>query len=325
MKRFEEKVAIITGGAQGIGEAITRRLANEGAMTAILDIQLDKAQAVAEEILSQGGKKSITVRMDITDCQDVKRAVQEVEETFGRVDVLINNVGGDEFGLFIESTEESWDWKIAQVRDNLRVLRRDRVDVLLGHDMEWRRFWKPDARDLQSSPEWRELLDIDESLDYENAPVMQALREAKAQGFCRYLGLSSGRAETLANVLQQVKLDMCLPACGYSLMNRTSPRVMLPVIREQGMAYVIGGIFSVWGKGLINGSLFKDARLLELARATGLSIAAMSVRFLMANQEIATILVGASTPEEIEESVVAAQAGPLPPDIQQTLEALAPT
>ena len=81
MKRFEDKVAIITG-AQGIGEATTRRLANEGAMTAILDIQLDNAQAVAEEILSQGGKKSIAVRMDITDSQEVKRAVREVEETF---------------------------------------------------------------------------------------------------------------------------------------------------------------------------------------------------------------------------------------------------
>ena len=100
MKRFEEKVAIITGGAQGIGEATTRRLANEGAMTAILDIQLDNAQAVAEEILSQGGKKSIAVRMDITDSQEVKRAVREVEETFGRVDVLINNVGLEELGLF---------------------------------------------------------------------------------------------------------------------------------------------------------------------------------------------------------------------------------
>ena len=98
---------------------------------------------------------------------------------------------------------------------------------------------------------------------------------------------------------------------------------MLPVIREQGMAYVIGGIFSLPGKGPIDGSIFKDARLLELARTTGLSIAAMSVRFLMANREITNILVGASTPEEIEESVVAAQAGPLPPDIQQTLEALA--
>jgi 2-hydroxycyclohexanecarboxyl-CoA dehydrogenase len=82
-------------------------------MTAILDIQLDNAQAVAEDILSQGGKKSIAVKMDVTDSQEVKRAVREVEETFGRVDVLINNVGLEEMGLFIESTEESWDWKIA--------------------------------------------------------------------------------------------------------------------------------------------------------------------------------------------------------------------
>ena len=206
---------------------------------------------------------------------------------------------------------------LAQVRDNLRVLRRDRVDVLLGHDMQHRRFWKPDAKE-------EEQLEIEESLDYENAPVMQALREAKVQGFCRYLGLSGGPSELLAHVMQQVKLDMCLSAGEYSLRDRTSPRVMLPVIREQGMAYVIGAIFSAPGnKGVINGSLFKDARLLELARATGLSIAAMSVRFLMANREITTILVGASTPEEIEESVVAAQAGPLPPDIQQTLEAIA--
>ncbi len=100
-------------------------------------------------------------------------------------------------------------------------------------------------------------------------------------------------------------------------------RVMLPVIREQGAAYVIGGIFSVPGRGVVNGALFRDERLLELARTTGISIAALSVRFLLANREITTILVGASTPEELEESVVAAQAGPLPPDIQQTLEELA--
>ena len=205
---------------------------------------------------------------------------------------------------------------LAEVRDNLRILRRDRVDVLLGHDMEQRRFWKPDAKE-------GEQLEIDESLDYEHAPVMQALREAQAQGLCRYLGLSSNRSEPLAHVMQQLKLDMCLSANEYSLMDRRSPRVMLPVIREQGAAYVIGGIFSVPGRGVVNGALFRDERLLELARTTGISIAALSVRFLLANREITTILVGASTPEELEESVVAAQAGPLPPDIHRTLEALA--
>ena len=59
-------------------------------------------------------------------------------------------------------------------------------------------------------------------------------------------------------------------------------------------------------------------------RRRGISIAALTVRFLLADREVATILVGASTPEELEESVVAAQAGPLPPDIHQTVAALSP-
>ena len=207
----------------------------------------------------------------------------------------------------------------AQIRDNLRALRRDRVDVLLGHDIEKAKAWIPNARDDS------QLLDLDEEFDYQNAALIQALREAKAQGLCRYIGLSSNQSAPLAHVLNRVKLDMCLSANEYSLMDRRSPPVMLPVIREQGAAYVIGGIFCVPGKGVVNGALFKDERLLELARTTGISIAALSVRFLIANKELSTILVGASTPEELEESVVAAQAGPLPPDIQQTLEALAPT
>ena len=206
-----------------------------------------------------------------------------------------------------------------QIQDNLRALRRDRVDVLLGHNIEKAKAWIPDARDDS------QFLDLDEECDYQNAALIQALREAKAQGLCRYIGLSSNQSAPLAHVLNRVKLDMCLSANEYSLMDRRSPPVMLPVIREQGAAYVIGGIFCVPGKGVVNGALFRDERLLELARTTGISIAALSVRFLIANKELSTILVGASTPEELEESVVAAQAGPLPPDIQQTLEALAPT
>ena len=70
---------------------------------------------------------------------------------------------------------------------NVRVLRRDRVDVLLGHDLERARFWLPDAEDTA--------LDTGEPLDYESAPVVQAMREARAQGWCRYLDLSSNRPE----------------------------------------------------------------------------------------------------------------------------------
>ena len=100
---------------------------------------------------------------------------------------------------------------------------------------------------------------------------------------------------------------MIFSKIGLGVSNEASPFQLAP----KGSLAQVGGIFS-------------DARLLELAETTGISIAAMSVRFLMANKELSTILVGASTPEELEESVVAAQAGPLPLDIHQTLEELQP-
>ena len=93
---------------------------------------------------------------------------------------------------------------LAEVRDNLRVLRRDRVDVLLGHDMERARFWKPDAEDTA--------LDTGEPLDYESAPVVQAMRAARTHGWCRYLGLSSNLSQPLAHVLQRIELDKIVGA-----------------------------------------------------------------------------------------------------------------
>ncbi len=216
----------------------------------------------------------------------------------------------------------------AQLQDNLRALRRDSVDVLLGHDGEFAKAWIPDTRDDQ------ELLDLDEEHDFANAAIMQALREAKEEGLCSYIGLSVNRSETMAHLLRRVELDVCLSAGQYSLLDRRSPQTVLPVARERGVAYMVGGIFrSDFGasdeasssqlapKDMV-GAAFSDERLIKLAQTTGISIAAMTIRFLVANRELSTILVGASTPEEIEENVAAAQAGPLPPDIHQTLEDL---
>jgi len=112
MERFKDKAVIITGASQGIGEAIARRLAQESAAVAILDIQSEKAEAVASDIESKGAR-AIAVRMDIADSQSVKQAVKEVEERFAKVDVLVNNAGWDKFMLFLELPEEFWDRIIA--------------------------------------------------------------------------------------------------------------------------------------------------------------------------------------------------------------------
>ena len=179
------------------------------------------------------------------------------------------------------------------------------------------------------------LLDLDKEHDFANAVIIQALHEAKGNGLCSYIGLSANRSEAMAHLLRRVELDMCLSAGEYTLLDRRSPQAVLPVIREQAVAYVVGGIF-IRDLGMSDdtspfqlaprgplasvGGVFSDERLIKLAGTTGISIAALTVRFLIANRELSTILVGASTPEELEESVVATQAGPVPPDIHQTIE-----
>lgn len=86
LKRLEGKVAVVTGGAQGIGAAIARRLAEEGAKVAILDINQDSASAVLPS-------PHIGLACDVTDTASVDRAFAEIEAAFGTVHVLVNNAG----------------------------------------------------------------------------------------------------------------------------------------------------------------------------------------------------------------------------------------
>ncbi|HYU59718.1 MAG TPA: SDR family NAD(P)-dependent oxidoreductase [Solirubrobacterales bacterium] len=101
--RLEGRTALVTGGAKGIGAATARRLAAEGADVTIGDIDTEGAEQVAAEI------DAAAVRLDVTDPESAKRAVDAV----GRVDVLVNNAGMDEFGFFTETEPDRWDRIVA--------------------------------------------------------------------------------------------------------------------------------------------------------------------------------------------------------------------
>ena len=91
--RLEGKVAVVTGAGTGFGSAIAEALAAEGADVAVhYRSSLDGARSMASRI-EAAGRRAITVQADISDAEDVARAAQEVVDHFGRVDVLINNVG----------------------------------------------------------------------------------------------------------------------------------------------------------------------------------------------------------------------------------------
>jgi 2-hydroxycyclohexanecarboxyl-CoA dehydrogenase len=110
--RLKDKVAIVTGSAQGIGRAIAERLAAEGASVAIADIQEDAALKTAEEIVAAGGK-AIAIRLDVTSLDNAASAVAMAERELGPVDILVNNAGWDKLEPFVESTPETWDRIIA--------------------------------------------------------------------------------------------------------------------------------------------------------------------------------------------------------------------
>jgi NAD(P)-dependent dehydrogenase (short-subunit alcohol dehydrogenase family) len=90
VQRFEGKVALVTAAAQGIGAAVARRLADEGASVVVTDLQEDKLAEVAAGI----GERALAVRVDVTDAEQVHAAVAAAVERFGRLDVLVNNAGG---------------------------------------------------------------------------------------------------------------------------------------------------------------------------------------------------------------------------------------
>jgi NAD(P)-dependent dehydrogenase (short-subunit alcohol dehydrogenase family) len=90
MKRFEGKVAVVTGGGSGIGRATCLRFAEEGAAVAVAEIDETRGKEVAEEI-SRAGGKAISVRTDVADEESVRAAVSRIAASLGRIDVLVNN------------------------------------------------------------------------------------------------------------------------------------------------------------------------------------------------------------------------------------------
>ena len=109
---YEPKSAIVTGSAQGIGKAIAMKLAESGLNIVVSDILIDEAKKTAAEI-GKLGVKTIAVKTDVSNAEDAKNLIQTTKDTFGSVDVLVNNAGITRDNLSMRMTEADWDIVLA--------------------------------------------------------------------------------------------------------------------------------------------------------------------------------------------------------------------
>jgi len=114
--RLDGKLALITGGASGIGAATARRFAVEGATVVVADLNGEGAKAIAAELGGSG------VELDVTDAAAVREAVAKVEAELGPIEILVNNAGSDRFAFFVNSDEQLWDFVLGvNLRGTLAV------------------------------------------------------------------------------------------------------------------------------------------------------------------------------------------------------------
>ena len=133
--RLDGRVAIVTGAAQGMGEAIARFLAGMGATVAVADINGPLAATVAEAIAAEGGRAG-SWAVDMTDEASIVALVGEVHARFGRLDILVNNAGVQDRNYLEDTTGEFWDRVLdtnlrgpaIAIREAVKHMRADKID-----------------------------------------------------------------------------------------------------------------------------------------------------------------------------------------------------
>jgi len=124
------KVALISGGASGIGKATAELFAREGAKVTIADVDVEAGEAVARAIGDDGGQ-AIFVCCDVTKASDCQQAVQKTVSRFGGLDILFNNAGVTRRASVLETTEEEWDWVMAVNVKSVFLMSKAAIPVMV--------------------------------------------------------------------------------------------------------------------------------------------------------------------------------------------------
>ncbi len=184
-----ERIAVVTGGASGIGLGISQRLARDGAQLAILDLKGEEAVSAAAEIGAEGGT-AVGLPVDVSDRAAVDGALAEVREQFGPITILVNNAGMEGFQPFLDITVETWN----------RIL-----DVNLTGTFHCCQAVLPDMIEAG----WGRIVNISSSSTHSGQPLMTHYVASKSGmvGLTKSLALEFGRKGITVNTIPPGFID----------------------------------------------------------------------------------------------------------------------
>jgi 2-hydroxycyclohexanecarboxyl-CoA dehydrogenase len=183
------RTAVITGGASGIGLAISRRLARDGASVAVFDVDYAGGERLVKQLLADGSS-ALAVEVDVSDRRQVDRAVREVRDKLGPIQMLVNVAGIEAFEPFQSITEASWDRIMAvNLKGTFNCTQAVVSDMIAAG--------------------WGRIINISSSSAQSGAPRMTHYAASKAGviGFTKALALELGRAGITVNTIPPGSID----------------------------------------------------------------------------------------------------------------------
>lgn len=208
---------------------------------------------------------------------------------------------------------------LQSVEESLKFLKRDYIDILMIHEPD-----RPGQYDW-----WT---------DWQNyrGPVLEVLAELKQQGVIGHLGLGGTTAYEMANIINTGHFDVVLTAFNYSLLWREAERAVLPAAKAQNMGIVIGSPLQQGALARRYDDEVRDGApwlspprraqlqaLYTFLDEIDIPLPELGLRFVISNPAIACVLMGARSPEEVEQNVAAVEKGPLPADVLHRLDGIA--
>ena len=182
MGKLDGKVAMVTGGASGIGAAVSELFASEGAKVAVLDLNLERAEACAAKIGGPG--KSTAVQADVADEAMVKSAFAKARQELGEIDILVNNAGIDTTCLLADMPTDMWDRMINIHLKGTFLCTREVLPAM-------------------KAKRWGRIINLSSQLAHKGAPTMVHYCAAKAgiMGFTRSLAYEVARDGITVNCI----------------------------------------------------------------------------------------------------------------------------